>query len=225
MCSECHVIGKFERMIFWIIFQNIPTIFSSPHIGYPWGTPPGSSSSKTPNSPLLAQNLVTNYDLQQHNLLTKISTLPLDILSDYLPHELSADQSLYYTLTPPSPSTSLVSSHEYSCSLLNNDENKPKMMKNVTENLSLSRFQDLCFDFNVDWWSYQWCSEKEVKQYHIESKRRGKYVKNPEWSLGRYDFTDYERDEHENVIKVIQYFSGGQICHENNHHRSSEVGS
>jgi hypothetical protein len=208
-----------EMMLIYLLSQLSQITFAI-SIGYPWNISPSSPvapstqqtspEASSPASPAPSSHLLH----QQAKILSKLSKMNLEILSDDLPSELLSGQSLHFTKN---------SSFLYSCQHASSPDSSQRVTHNETETLSLSKFQHLCFDFNVDWWSYQWCSGLEVKQYHLEMKGKKKTIKKPEWSLGIYEHTEYERDDFDHITKVKEYFSGGQICHENNHQRSSEV--
>ncbi len=52
-------------------------------------------------------------------------------------------------------------------------------------------------------------------------------VRNPDWSLGSYVSTRVVREKEDDptakIIEIIDTFSGGQHCDENNQKRSTEV--
>jgi hypothetical protein len=218
--SACHLAGDRKmifmnfssmRMIFVYLLCQFSSTASVSSIGYPWNT----LSSTTSSALSISDASVSSLHQQQTKILSKLSKINLDILSENLPPELLSNQELYFYKNS--------SSLQYSCHLHSLPLTQLST-HNETETFSLSKFQQkLCYDFPVDWWSYQWCHELEVKQYHLEMKGKRKTIKNPEWSLGQYDHTEYVRDDFDHIVKVKQHFSGGQICHENNHQRSSEV--
>ena len=156
-----------------------------------------------------------NFKNHQQKLLQKLKHFPINILNSSLPYEFQENsQNIFYYFNH------LL--QNYSCFIQQKTE-KLMLTKNENEDIIINLLKNLCISFNVDWWSYEWCSEKEVSQFHIEIKRKNQFKKNPLWSLGRYESTEYERDEEGQINKIIQYYYGGQICHENNHLRSSEV--
>lgn len=71
---------------------------------------------------------------------------------------------------------------------------------------------------------------KEVRQFHME-QHNAAFIKNPDWSLGLYTRSLVVRDvngkqAHESsppIVKLVDFFEGGQICHENGHNRSIEI--
>jgi hypothetical protein len=183
------------------------------------------------------------FDNHQANLLNQIKAQPLHLLTENLPLELLQEpnsSSLYYSYqnkeyscnVTTSPSASQENSLSGSGSGLSVQEIRKQFEKKI-----LKTFTNLCLNYQVDWWSYEWCHEAEVEQFHLERGRRGKVIKDPQWSLGTFDFTEYDREKRDgseedesdsdsdsgDLVRVRQYFSKGQICHENNHQRSSEV--
>jgi hypothetical protein len=180
------------------------------------------------------------YQNHQENLLNQIKSMSFSILSENLPEEFLNPSSLSplfytgpnyeeYSCNLTTPTTSLTSQN--SGDGTRGGKLSPLEIKNQTEMKVLRSLKDLCLQYQVDWWSYQWCSENAIEQFHLERGRKGKVIKDPLWSLGNYDFTEYDREERDDgksndeadLVRVRQYFSKGQICHENNHQRSSEV--
>ena len=53
--------------------------------------------------------------------------------------------------------------------------------------------QGLCAFHNKEYWSFEWCHRKEVRQAHIKFVD-GKVVRDPDWSLGSYQTTTIERE-------------------------------
>ena len=107
----------------------------------------------------------------------------------------------------------------------------------------LSDLEGLCQTYQKDYWSYEWCHNDEIRQFHVQGG-----IRTAEWSLGKLDTTSSslsnqakksesstdgnngeEEEEHDNfkVISRPKYFSqkfkGGQHCDETNASRSTEV--
>lgn len=55
------------------------------------------------------------------------------------------------------------------------------------------KLQSFCSILSLDYWNYEWCHHREVNQFHVEHKDRG-WVKEPNWSLGRYKRSVVVRD-------------------------------
>eukprot|EP01034_Spumella_vulgaris_P023711 gene23711-29959_t len=86
-----------------------------------------------------------------------------------------------------------------------------------------------CAVMSIDYWNYEWCHRRHVSQFHLEQQGNG-FTKTPEWSLGKYSRTEFIRennaDQHNETVpitKVIDYFTNGQHCDENNSPRTTEV--
>eukprot|EP00603_Paraphysomonas_imperforata_P003268 CAMPEP_0114421152 /NCGR_PEP_ID=MMETSP0103-20121206/4927_1 /TAXON_ID=37642 ORGANISM="Paraphysomonas imperforata, Strain PA2" /NCGR_SAMPLE_ID=MMETSP0103 /ASSEMBLY_ACC=CAM_ASM_000201 /LENGTH=455 /DNA_ID=CAMNT_0001589657 /DNA_START=250 /DNA_END=1617 /DNA_ORIENTATION=+ len=90
----------------------------------------------------------------------------------------------------------------------------------------IDRLQNVCIIKAIDWWSYEWCHRKEVKQFHLDVDHNAKkHFRNPEWSLGTYVYSDYYSNEfdEETVEEVIDYYEDGQMCDETEKGRKTEV--
>jgi len=113
-----------------------------------------------------------------------------------------------------------------------------------------ARFEGICSVLPIEYWNYEWCHRREFSQFHLEQEGR-RIIKAPDWSLGKYVRTVVVRDRSAEsssssssspapsdgkeltmddknannapIIKIVDYFQGGQICHENNQLRSVEV--
>jgi hypothetical protein len=66
----------------------------------------------------------------------------------------------------------------------------------------------LCAFHNRDYWSFEWCHRRDVRQVHVEFSE-GRAMRDPDWSLGNYESSVFFREggEHKNehvpIIKVI----------------------
>lgn len=89
--------------------------------------------------------------------------------------------------------------------------------------------------YQEGYWSYQYCQGIEIRQFHVASKEQ----RDPDWSLGIY-VPHYIKSKLFNTnsggIGIImekgqlygklyyrEIYEDGQICHENNIKRHSEV--
>lgn len=71
-----------------------------------------------------------------------------------------------------------------------------------------SKLKNLCSILPLDYWNYEWCHQREVHQFHVEQRDRV-WIKEPNWSLGKYKRTVVVRDLKANpspIIKVIYPF-------------------
>ena len=103
----------------------------------------------------------------------------------------------------------------------------------------------VCTFLSISYWSYEWCFEGHLIQYHMEPKN-GKYVRNPLWSLGQFKHSnlvaqtntqDQSRKNNldkdkgnedsfqmpDEIIEVVEHFDGGQFCDETKTPRKSVV--
>jgi hypothetical protein len=71
-------------------------------------------------------------------------------------------------------------------------------------------------------------NRKQFSQFHLEQDGR-KLIRTPEWSLGKYVRTIVVRDrvdianENAQIVKLVDFYEGGQHCDETNKPRSVEV--
>jgi hypothetical protein len=157
--------------------------------------------------------------IRQNTILESLrKTLSLDILSDSLPSQGLTEQNPMKYMTMASRTLACIATDRQSGP-------KPLLVRNDSDWPSLQRLRHTCFLFDVDWWSYEWCFDKEVRQFHIDRSHnnRKRSQRDPNWSLGTFDLSEYEVDEAGLLTEVSQYYSGGQICHENNVHRNVQV--
>lgn len=79
--------------------------------------------------------------------------------------------------------------------------------------------QGRCLLATFDWWTYEICYRKEVRQFHQEPDGS----RPSDWSMGKY--VSYAQDSQVAAEdnEVLQYYSGGQHCDENNEKRSTIV--
>lgn len=82
----------------------------------------------------------------------------------------------------------------------------------ITNRRLLSKsMKGVCAFYNKEYWSFEWCHRKEVRQAHIEFVG-GKVIRDPDWSLGSYQTSSVEREggNHRNrsapIIRVCCYF-------------------
>ena len=91
-----------------------------------------------------------------------------------------------------------------------------------------------------NWWNYEWCYRKEVRQFHLEhptpstsqQTQPNKPLiakRNPDFSLGVYERTLLTRKDADStnssspITRIVEYYKGGQKCDENGALRSTEV--
>lgn len=168
-----------------------------------------------------------HFEERQNELLTALrSELRLDFISDNLPVGMDKDHSMYIHNSE---------GHKYTCGI-KKEEALSVVDTTKSEEKSLTSYQKafrvidglqkVCMIHSIDWWSYEWCHRKEVKQFHVDvHPQTNKRFRNPEWSLGTYVYSDYysaELDE-DTVEEVIDYYEDGQICEETGEGRKVEV--
>lgn len=72
----------------------------------------------------------------------------------------------------------------------------------------------------MDWWSYQICYGKEVRQFHREPDGS----KTSDWSMGVYvPESDARYQTNEHGENLVQFYADGQACDENAAKRSTKV--
>lgn len=75
----------------------------------------------------------------------------------------------------------------------------------------IKSLKGLCAFHNKEYWSFEWCHRREVRQAHIKFNE-GKVVRDPDWSLGTYQTSTIEREGGNNqnksapIIKVSSEF-------------------
>ena len=161
---------------------------------YPWGEP---------------------LDVRQRQILDHLKDeLKLNILSEFLPAE---------QMTVSDPLVFLSSDgRRYEC--VSHEKEEAAVTNEFSVSDVMARLSRMCIAFPIDWWSYEWCHQRQVKQFHIEATKRSKAKRNPEWSLGMFDSYEVVMDANGEPSEIVEYFSGGQNCDENGEARSSEVG-
>lgn len=87
-----------------------------------------------------------------------------------------------------------------------------------------------CAILNKDYWSYEWCHRREVRQFHLNTpvdteEPSAEPVRDPDWSLGKYAKTEVLTPEggDRGAMAVVDYFVGGQLCHETGQGRQTIV--
>lgn len=109
----------------------------------------------------------------------------------------------------------------------------------------LSKLQGICAQFHQGWWSYEWCFQEKVSQFHVEmgnakSSQRGLTIEDLT-SLGDYggrtstdvtfpldpedlaEFKDQDTQEEEVDVKVRSFFDLGDVCPETGEPRKTEA--
>ncbi|KAL0590084.1 hypothetical protein ABG067_001724 [Albugo candida] len=77
-----------------------------------------------------------------------------------------------------------------------------------------------CVILLMDWWSYQICYGKEVRQFHREPDGS----KTSDWSMGVYvPESDARYQTNEHGENLVQFYADGQACDENAAKRSTKV--
>uniref|UniRef100_A0A7S2DT72 MRH domain-containing protein n=1 Tax=Octactis speculum TaxID=3111310 RepID=A0A7S2DT72_9STRA len=77
-----------------------------------------------------------------------------------------------------------------------------------------------CDTLRTGWWSYEWCHRKYVRQFHIDDAQG---TLDPVWSLGQYNHSTRVNATIERSDSMVDYFVGGQHCHETGEGRQSKV--
>lgn len=94
-----------------------------------------------------------------------------------------------------------------------------------------SKLNRRCSEITVDYWTYEWCHERGVSQYHLKHTKGSSADRDPLWSLGDFVSSDVvrERGEKNNmsaaIVQIVELFEGGQWCDETQSSRQSKVGS
>lgn len=65
------------------------------------------------------------------------------------------------------------------------------------------KLQNYCSVLPIDYWNYEWCHQREVHQFHVEHRERG-WVKEPNWSLGKYKRSVVVRDLQLNPSPIVK---------------------
>ena len=92
------------------------------------------------------------------------------------------------------------------------------------------KLNNTCVLLSNAYWNYEWCYQKEVRQFHIQGEsmlptdtpnqimKIG--MRDPDWSLGKYTYTEVFReggdhdDEEAKIEVIVQNFQDGQHCDE-----------
>jgi hypothetical protein len=89
--------------------------------------------------------------------------------------------------------------------------------------MQLLEYQGACRELKLGWWSYRWCHEGEITQFHEGEE-------GPVWSLGFYEGESIKEvhkraDEQgpEVALLYVHSFTGGQFCEETKAKRATEV--
>ena len=177
-----------------------------------------------------------HFEERQNDLLNSLrNELRLEVLTEKLPVGMDAEHSVYIRNSEGQQYTcgARIDNKEYETSTASlstttaTSSNEDKEMSSFQKAFGvIDRLQKVCMINSIDWWSYEWCHRKEVKQFHlaVDSDTK-KHVRNPEWSLGTYVYSDYyshEFDE-DTVEEVIDYYEDGQLCAETGEGRKTEV--
>jgi hypothetical protein len=105
----------------------------------------------------------------------------------------------------------------------------PRSQPELTDAKLLSKMlKGFCSILPMEYWAIEWCHRVEVRQFHLEIVE-GHAMRSPDYSLGTYERSAIirERGDIQNksarIVKMIEYFSGGQYCDETQGYRSTEV--
>lgn len=166
-----------------------------------------------------------SYDDRQDEILNQMRrSMFLDVKGDIIPKDFHAGDPLYINNLEGRQFRIDIDPIE---KFHMKDELEAK--KPITDAEGFMRtLRGLCLPLHRGWWSYEWCSRKEIRQYHLENVG-GKKNRNPDWSLGIYESSRVERygGDHQNksasILKIIDTFNHGQHCDETNSGRRSEV--
>lgn len=165
-------------------------------------------------------------DDRNEQLIQKIKqSMQLEMFKENLPHAFQSSKEMTFKDS---------FRNEYSVSIINKDlVDSGDSGVIINPDVFHASLNGYCVAFAAQYWIYEWCHEKEVRQFHIEGEvvngdvRVGK--KNPDWSLGQHKKTKYVREGKDNknmsapITSVIQYFDGGQYCDEIDDGRKSRV--
>ena len=159
-------------------------------------------------------------------LLTKLrDELSLPMQQEWLPEPLASQ-----------PQSSLVFTNvdgaEFICGLEEAAKGSSRSdaipMHFYDSQLLSSKLDSICSAMTVDYWTYEWCHQRAVSQYHIVNTKSGA-ERSPEWSLGHFVSSEVVRERGENsnmsaaIVSLVDRFDGGQWCDETQAPRSSEV--
>jgi len=88
----------------------------------------------------------------------------------------------------------------------------------------LAELAGRCDVLNLGWWSYEWCHEKSVRQFHVDQQAG---IIDPQWSLGEFSHRDgaaaAAAEGDEAVDPAVDVFTGGQHCDETGQGRATRV--
>jgi hypothetical protein len=125
---------------------------------------------------------------------------------------------------------------------VNPDKSKPAGLEGVTRALSvveaerrLKELSGLCGQIHKGWWSYEWCNQNQVSQFHIDIEDDSSTVTiSNVSSLGKYTsratFVDlqnlppnYKAEDIPELARVTDIFRNGDLCEESNRRRTTHV--
>lgn len=91
-----------------------------------------------------------------------------------------------------------------------------------------SKLAERCSTITTDYWSYEWCHQRAVTQFHIVNHKDGT-DRHPQWSLGKFVSSEVVRERGESsnmsaaITQIVDTYDGGQWCDETQRPRRSEV--
>ena len=105
----------------------------------------------------------------------------------------------------------------------------PRPQPELTDAKLLSKMlKGFCGVLPNEYWMIEWCHRVEVRQFHVQIVE-DQAMRSPDYSLGTYERSAIirERGDLQNksarIVKMVEYFSGGQYCDETQGYRSTEV--
>ena len=105
----------------------------------------------------------------------------------------------------------------------------PRPQPELTDAKLLSKMlKGFCGILPNEYWMIEWCHRVEVRQFHVQIVE-DQAMRSPDYSLGTYERSAIirERGDLQNksarIVKMVEYFSGGQYCDETQGYRSTEV--
>lgn len=169
-----------------------------------------------------------HFEGRQNEILNSLrNNIQMEMLSDKLPFGMDADHAIYVRNSENQKYTCEVKVDLPVESALVTTNDEDESMAAFQKSFAvINRLKNMCMINAVDWWSYEWCHRKEVKQFHMDvDHKEKKHFRNPEFSLGTYVYSDYYSNEfdEETVEEVIDYYEGGQWCDEIEDGRKTEV--
>lgn len=125
----------------------------------------------------------------------------LDVKEEILPSQL-ANGTMY--LRNLEGQTHEIKTQDY-----NHQQGKRIEIPVITDANAVSKaLEGVCAVLPIQYWNYEWCHRKEIRQVHIEVQN-GKITRSPDWSLGSYERSIVVRERGDStntsaaIVKVI----------------------